>query len=500
MVRRALYVALAVSLAWQVTGHAKNESNLVLLPVSNDPTVSIRVLFNAGSQNDPAGKEGLAALTADLITEGATAKHSYEQLLELLYPMAASVETRVDKEMTVFIGRTHRDNLEAYYNLFKEVLLEPKFDESDFTRVKNDRLNYIKTSLRYAQDEELGKEVLYELIFAGTPYGHNEDGHVASLEAITLEDVRQFYRSQYNRASVRIGLGGGFDSDFAKRVEKDFAALPDVKPANVPAPKPTAIRGMEVVIVKKNAGSTAISFGFPVDVLRGSKDFYALAIAKAWLGEHRNNFSHLYDVIREKRGLNYGDYAYIEHFPMSHNGRFPPPNVARRKQIFQIWIRPVPHENNVFAFRAAMRELKDLVDNGMSVEEFELTRKFLKGYNLHYAPTTMMQLGYAIDDRFYGIEKGHWNTFKQMLDSITREDVNQALKKYLNYENVKVVFITRDAEALKETLVANAPSPITYASEKPAAILEEDGAISTYPLSVKPESVKIVDVEELFKG
>jgi zinc protease len=65
---------------------------------------------------------------------------------------------------------------------------------------------------------------------------------------------------------------------------------------------------------------------------------------------------------------------------------------------------------------------------------------------------------------------------------------------------VKVVFITRDAEALKETLVANAPSPITYASEKPAAILEEDGAISTYPLSVKPESVKIVDVEELFKG
>jgi zinc protease len=495
-----LCVALVVSFAWQTTAGAKDIENLVLLPVKDDPTVAFRVLFNVGSQNDPAGKEGLAALTADLLTEGATAKHSYEQILELLYPMAASVDARVDKEMTVFVGRTHRDNLEAYYALFKEILLEPAFAESDFTRVKNDRLNYIKTSLRYAQDEELGKEVLYESIFAGTPYGHNEEGHIASVESITLDDVRDFYRRHYTRATLSIGVGGGFETAFAKRVGTDFGALPEGKAATVPAPKPEAIQGMDVVIVKKNAGSTAISFGFPIDLVRGSKDFYALAIAKAWLGEHRNNFSHLYDVIREKRGLNYGDYAYIEHFPMSHGGRFPPPNVARRQQIFQIWIRPVPHENNVFAFRAALRELKDIVDHGMSADEFELTRKFLKGYNLHYAPTTMMKLGYALDDDFYKIDKGHWNTFKQMLDSLTREDVNKALKKYLTYENMKVVFITRDAEALKEALVTNAPSPITYASEKPATILEEDKEISVYPLRLTPERVKIVDVDELFQG
>lgn len=495
-----LCAVLVLSSVWLVTGQAKDVDNLVLLPVADDPTVSFRILFNVGSQNDPPGKEGLAGLTAEVIANGSTAKHSYEQILELLYPMAASVDARVDKEMTVFAGRTHRDNLDAYYTLLREVLLEPAFDESDFTRVKNDALNYIKTSLRYSQDEELGKEVLYELIFAGTPYGHNEEGHVASLNAITLEDVREFYRRHYSRTDVVIGLGGGFDPAFAKKVDKDFATLPDIKSETVPTPKLEDVKGMEVVIVKKNAGSTAISFGFPIGVVRGSTDFYALAIAKAWLGEHRNNFSHLYDVIREKRGLNYGDYAYIEHFPMSHNGRFPPPNVARRQQIFQIWIRPVPNEASVFAFRAALRELKNIVDNGMSEEDFELTRKFLKGYNLHYAPTTMMQLGYALDDRFYGIDLGHWNTFTRMLDALTREDVNRALKKYLNYENVKVVFITRDAEALKETLVTNAPSPITYPSEKPAAILEEDKEISVFPLSVKPESVRIVEVDDLFEG
>lgn len=497
--KKAALLSLILVAALLAGVSAKNKE-LILMQVDDDPSVSLRILFNAGSQNDPPGKEGLAALTAKFITESATMQYSYEEILGLLYPMAAAVNEQVDKEMTVFTGRTHIDNLDAYYTLFRQVLLEPAFDEEDFKRVKNDQLNYVKTTLRYEQDEELGKETLAEFVFEGTPYGHNEEGYIRSLESITLDDVKAFYATFYNRENLVIGLGGGFDTGFADQVRSDFETLPKGKAAKVAAPKPERINGMEVLIVKKNAGSTAISFGFPIDVRRGSKDFYALAVARAWFGEHRNGFSHLYEVIREQRGLNYGDYAYIEHFPRGYARRFPPPNVARRQQMFQVWIRPVPDEANVFAFRAAMRELQDIVDNGMTEEEFDLSRQFLKGYNLHYAPTTMMQLGYALDDQFYGIDDGHWKRFNKMLDKLTVKDVNAALKKYLNYKNVKVVFITSDAESLEEVLVNNTPSPITYSSEKPAAIIEEDGEISTYPLMVKPENVTIVDVETLFEG
>ncbi len=481
------------------SGFAADEKNIVLLPVADDPTVSFRVLFNVGSQNDPAGKDGLAALTATLITEGSTKKHSYEEILDLLYPMAASISDQVDKEMTVFIGRTHKDNLEAYYDLFKEVLLEPAFTEADFERVKSDQLNYVKTSLRYSQDEVLGKEVLYKFIFAGTPYGHNEEGTVASLEAITLGDVKEFCRTNYNRANLVIGLGGGIDDAFVARVTSDFKALPEGKPSSVSAPRPAKIEGLNVEIVEKDAEATAISFGMPIGVHRGDRDFYALALATSWLGEHRNSFSHLYSVIREARGLNYGDYAYIEHFPGGHYRQFPPANVARRQQIFQVWIRPVPNETRLFAFRAALRELQSLVENGMSESEFELTRKFLKGYILHYAPTTMMKLGYAMDDRFYGIENGHWETFAAMLDGLTRDDVNSALKRHLGFKNIKVAFVTPDAEGLRAALLANEPSPITYASEKPAEVLEEDKKIEVYPLVVKPQNVTIFKVEDMFE-
>ncbi|RMH75524.1 MAG: insulinase family protein, partial [Calditrichaeota bacterium] len=210
MNRKPLLLVVGLMLAL-VLGCRRTPENMVLLPVADDPTISFRLLFKVGSQNDPQGKEGLAVLTASLLTQGATQKHSYEEILELLYPMAASIEAQVDKEMTVIYGRIHKDNLEAFYQLLKEVVLEPAFDEDDFRRVKSDQLNYIQKSLRYAQDEELGKEVLYEFIFQGTPYRHNEEGTVKGVEAITLEDVKQFYRQHYTRANLLIGLGGGFD-------------------------------------------------------------------------------------------------------------------------------------------------------------------------------------------------------------------------------------------------------------------------------------------------
>ena len=472
----------------------------VAMPVPEDPTVAFRVMFTVGSMDDPAGKEGLAALTASMLTEGATQNYSYEQILEKLYPMAASINNQVDKEMTVFYGRTHKDNLDAYYALLKDVLLHPAFNQDDFDRVKTNTLNYVEKSLRYAQDEEFGKEALYEFIFAGTPYEHLEEGHINSLQAITLDDVKSFYQTHYTQANLVLGLGGGYSSSFAKTMQQDLLALPAGTPDATVAINPPAIDGMHVKIIEKNANATAISFGYPIDVLRGSREFYALAIATSWLGEHRNSSSHLYQIIREERGLNYGDYAYIEHFPLGYARQFPPPNVARHQQIFQVWIRPVPNETRVFAFRAALRELQKLVDNGMSESDFELTRKFLKNYVLHYAPTTMLQLGYALDDNYYGIDGDHWKKFRSLLDEITLEEVNTALKKYFDYKNVKAVFITADAEGLKETLVNNTPSPISYDSPKPEAILLEDKEIQSYPLQIAAENVKIVPVDDMFVG
>jgi zinc protease len=474
-------------------------NNLVLLSVKNDPTVSFRIWFKVGSQNDPAGKEGLASITASMLTDAATQNNTYEQVIDKLFPLAASYSASASTEMTVVYGRVHKDNLSDYYPLLVDAILRPAFKQEDLERLKSEALDYLEKRLRYSSDEELGKAVLYNNIFAGTAYGHITTGLVEALKRITLDDIKSFYRQYYTRDNVIIGLGGGYDAGLVKRLEKDMKSLPSGAPESPAKPKPRAIKGMNVTIVeKKDAASTAISMGFPISILRGSKDWYALAIANSWLGEHRNSSSHLYQVIREERGLNYGDYSYIENFPNGGQRTKPPQNVARRQQIFEMWIRPVPHEARHFALRAALREFKRLVEEGMTHDDFTLTRDFLRKYVLHYAPTTMERLGYALDDRFYGIKGSHLDNFRAMMGKITLADVNAAIRKHWQYGNMRIAFVTNNAQSLKDALINETPSPITYATTKPQSLLAEDKEISTFPLNVKAENVKIVAVEELF--
>jgi zinc protease len=177
----------------------------------------------------------------------------------------------------------------------------------------------------------------------------------------------------------------------------------------------------------------------------------------------------------------------------------PPQNVSRRRQIFEIWIRPVPNEARHFALRAALREFSMLVEKGMTKSDFELTRGFLRKYVLHYAPTTMERLGYALDDRFYGIDGSHLEKFRKMMDQITLDDVNAAIRKHWQFGNMQIAIVTGDAEGMKNALVSNASSPITYTSPKPAEVLAEDKEIADFKLSIKAEDVKIVPVAEVFE-
>ena len=84
------------------------------------------------------------------------------------------------------------------------------------------------------------------------------------------------------------------------------------------------------------------------------------------------------------------------------------------------------------------------------------------------------------------------------MGEVTLAEVNAAMKRYLQADNLQIVIVTRDAKALAEALVHNTPSPITYPSPKPPAILAEDRLISSFPLKIRPENVKIVPVEKLF--
>lgn len=474
------------------------DNNAVLLP-NRSPLVSFRILFMTGSTADPKGKEGLASLTAAMLAEGGSRGKTYSQITDAMYPMATSFSWQVDKEMTVFSGTTHVDNLDKYYGLIREMLLDPGFREDDFTRLKEEAINYLKNSLRGGNDEELGKEVLYTMIYPGShPYGHQNLGAVGALDKMTLKDVRDFYQANYSRANLVIGLAGGYPGTFPRTVQTDFEKLPQGKPANAKIAAPVLTAGTKIEIVERETRSTAISLGFPINVTRSDKDWPALAVVASYFGQHRSSNSYLYQRLREARGLNYGDYAYVEYFPRGMFQFQPDPNLGRRQQIFQIWIRPVEPQNGHFVLRAALYEYDKLVREGMSPEAFESTREFLSKYVNVLTATQDAQLGYALDSRYYHIADLP-AYMREQLAKLTLEEVNRAIRQYLKSDAMRIAIVTKDAAGLRDAIVSNKPSPITYNAPKPKEITDEDKTIETYKIVVKPADVTIVPVDKVFE-
>jgi zinc protease len=475
---------------------ASAQIRVVQLP-SKSPLVTFRFVFTTGAASDPVEKPGLAALTALMIAEGGTKDLTYKQIADAMFPMAASFHMQVDKEMTAFIGETHVDNLAAYYKLVRARLLEPGWREDDFARVRDNAINSIKVGLRN-NDEELAKEVLAADIYAGGTYGHYNYGTVSSLEKMTLDDVKQFYRIHYSQSNLFLGIAGGFSPSFLEGMKKDFHALPEgagFHPRNKPpAPIPTN----RAVIVDKDTRSVAFSIGFPILTTRALQEYPAMLLAASYLGQHRMSGGLLYEQMREKRGLNYGDYAYIEHFPLGMYAMEPPPNVARSQQMFQIWIRPVEPPTAKFALRLAVYELDKFVKEGMSQEAFERTRDFLVKYVNVLTRTKSAELGYAIDSIWYGTPNYN-EMIKTAMAKLTREDVNRFIKIRLRAQKLVIVAVSKNGEDLKKQLASDDPSPMVYNSPKPDSITEVDKIVENYPLNLKPENIKVVPVTDVFQ-
>lgn len=503
--RRTLTV-FAVAPFLLLAALAAQSPGTIALPEPNSPFVAFNIWVKSGSAADPKGKEGLASMTAALLG-GATKQDSIERILEKLYPMAAGYGASVDKEMTNFTGRVHRDNLDAFYGLFKNALLSPAFSEADFNRIKAQRLNFLERARRYSRDEELSKQLLFWMAYEGTPYQHPEEGYVESVRSITLDDVRAFYRDHYVRNNVVVGLGGGYPAGFAERVRKDLDTLPQGTTRAIAAPAPKSPSGVKVLIVEKPTDASAISFGFPIGLLRNDPDFVPLLVANSYLGEHRNSVGRLCQAIRETRGMNYGNYSYIEAFPAGYATQQPRVNVARRSQLFEIWIRPVSltapgnlHDRTLFATRAAMFEMQKLAEKGMTPEAVATSKEFLRNYVGTWGSTISRRLGYAVDDEFYGIGKpGFLQSLKAAIDKLTPEQVNAAIRKHLPDDNMYLVIITADAAGMKQKLLTGAATSITYAGERPAALLAEDKTISALAIKVKESDITVLPIDKVFQ-
>jgi zinc protease len=195
--------------------------------------------------------------------------------------------------------------------------------------------------------------------------------------------------------------------------------------------------------------------------------------------------------------MNYGDYAYIEAFPRGMFQFFPDPNIGRRAQLFEVWLRPLRSaEDAHMALRIALYEIDKLIANGLTQEDFERTRNYLMKNVFVMTATQDQRLGSALDSQWYGISE-FTSYMRDRLPKLTLAEVNDVIRKHIQTKDLSIVIVTKDAGALKDRLVADVPSAVKYDSPKPD-LTEEDKVIGAIKLEIAPENVKITPVESVF--
>jgi zinc protease len=471
----------------------------VLDKTNSSPLIDVNFLFNTGAAADPQGKKGVAALTAAMLAQGGSVAKSYKEIKQSLYPLAGSFGYQIDKEMLSFQGRIHKDNAAKWYALVSEQLLNPGFRDDDFKRLKKEMIEGIKSSLKASNDEELGKEVLYSALYKGHPYESYNYGDLSDLEALTLDDVKAFYNSELTQSKLTVGLIGAVPAKLKAKMMSDFATLPKGDQSRLSIPDAPALKGHHATIIEKKAKSTAVSFGFPIDTIRSSEDWTALWLVRSYFGEHRSSNSYLYERIRQTRGMNYGDYAYIEYFPRGMFQTKPDANLGRSEQIFQVWLRPLRSNNDAhFATRTALFELDKLIKNGMTEADFDATRNFLVNFVPQMVASQNRQLGYALDSEFYNIDS-FVSYVTNKLKTLTVADVNRVIKENLQTDNVHYVFITGDGADMQKRLASQQTSPMVYNTDKPAELVAEDKVIADYKLAIPAKNIEVMKVDKVFQ-
>ena len=458
------------------------------------PVVYFEVMIKAGSAYDPPGKEGLAYFTAQLLDRG-TQSFSRDQIDDLLDYLSARLNVEVRKEVIVISGTTLKENLDKFYRVFSEIILKPTFPEDQIEKTRRDQLDAIE-NVR-SDDFDLVKESFDNFIFRGHPYGRLVYGNETSVKSLTRQDALNFYQKYFVQGNISLGLAGDFDDQLVERFKKDMSSLKTGEVQKIEG-KVQPIVGRKVLLIEKEGrAQTQFRIGHPYDLNRHSPDYSAMVVANTYLGKHRESIGRLYKTVRMERGLCYGAYSYVEDFEQYGWSKLASPNNPREVQFFTMWTYP-KSANAKFAMKLCLKEMTDLVNNGIPEDRLELTKNFEKNQFPFQIETPERKLGLMLDEKFYSTP-GFLDSYEANIDNVTKEEIAMAVKKYLSPENVAIVALVSDGEKFKKELLSD-QTTLEYPSQADTTLLKQaDDQIKAFDLKLKESDFEIVKASELFK-
>ncbi|MBU0725001.1 MAG: insulinase family protein [Alphaproteobacteria bacterium] len=285
----------------RVTSPGGIEAWLVADPTN--PIIALEVAFRGGSASEPAGKEGLASLATDLLTEGAGDLDS-QAFQKRLADLSISLYFSSGRDSLQAGFRTLTENRDEAFSLMHLALTEPRFDEPAVARARSQMLVGLKRELE--RPGSIASRAFWSAAFPDHPYGSSPSGTPESVDGLTVADMQEFIGRRFARNNLLVGVVGDITpAELGERLDALFAGLPER--ANIPeVPEVQPSFAGDVMVIDRNIPQSTVLFG-QRGVKRSDPDFFAVSILGEVIGGGFG--SRLTEEIREKRGLAYSVYA-----------------------------------------------------------------------------------------------------------------------------------------------------------------------------------------------
>jgi predicted Zn-dependent peptidase len=269
------------------------------------PVIALIALVPAGASSDPMDRPGLAALTADMLDEGAGGRSALE-LQEAIGRIGASLDTEVGSDATMITLAMLSRFTDRGLGLLSDILTRPSLDEHEFTRLRELRVNRL-TQLRDVPPS-LADRAFSRLLFGTHPYAHLPMGTEPSLRAMTHDEVCAFHHRSYDPARATIVAVGDFShAEMAQAVGNAFAgwtAAPATAHATaVPALVAPVVGSRVAIVARPGAPQSELRIG-QVGAERTTRDYHALLVLNSVLGGQF--VSRINMNLREQKGYTYG--------------------------------------------------------------------------------------------------------------------------------------------------------------------------------------------------
>ncbi|HET9252182.1 MAG TPA: pitrilysin family protein [Candidatus Eisenbacteria bacterium] len=279
-----------------------NGARLILAEKREVPLISFSAYLQGGALTDPEGKEGLAALTAEMLRKGA-GKRSAQQIAYELDTSGAVLGMGAGVEVTWISGEFLARDEGLMVDLLRNMLRNPTFPDSEFVKLKQQSIDALKSE----KDDPNNLLTEYGTAFAmaGHPYANPVEGDEKTLERITREDVLAAYRAHYGGDRLILSIVGDFEpkrmEGVLRRAFGDWARAPGTRPV---APAPARARGKRVLLVDKPDATQTYFWIGNLGISRKDPDRDAVDIANTALGGRYTSF--LNTALRIQSGLTYG--------------------------------------------------------------------------------------------------------------------------------------------------------------------------------------------------